>query len=695
MLKVGIVGAGKMARHHAKALGACGVDNRLVGVVEPDSDTRDSFAANFPGCAPFEHLPELIDTHRPDVLHVCTPGSTHAELGRAAIEAGCHVYIEKPFALRSSDARELFELADAHAVRLCAGHQLLYERPTLVANRLIRSIGRIVHVESVFCFRMVRRGTLTDDEQILDILPHPTYLLLHFLRAAHAPAHAAVPFEPKVAAVRVDPQGTIQALATAGGPTGSLLVTLDGRPVDSFVRVVGTHGTVHADYVRGTVQHLIGPGVSGIDKLLNPYRQSRQLIGQTTAGLIRRLRRGGAGYPGLAETIGAFYAGLDTDCDAVSRENILGTTEVLERVATEIAALKPSSAAVAPATRPLVAVTGGTGWLGSALVEDLLQEGYAVRVLARRHPAPWSVRPAVDYRRCDLGLELAPETLEGVSVVVHAAAETAGGWEEHERNSVRATENLLQAARGAGVRQVVYISSVAVLEAPTPSGAIDEQSPLIAEPRSAGPYVWGKLEAEATALALGEELGLDVRVVRPGAVIDRDDFSPPGRLGKRLGNIFVAVGSPRETLGVVDLDFAATALRWLVREPEDAPRVINLLSPELPTRRELVALLRERNPALRVVWVPRFAVRPLGFGLRLLQRALRPGRPPIDIAKIFEHRAYETSTIAGLVPMILESGTGPGDGGGGELRAGSADRDPDTGEHESDGKPSLMGSGSQ
>jgi predicted dehydrogenase/nucleoside-diphosphate-sugar epimerase len=691
LLKTGIIGAGKMARHHAKALGVCGAQNELVGVVEPDSDARVAFATAFPGCEPFEHLQELIEARHPDVLHICTPGSTHVELGRAAIEAGCHVYIEKPFALRSSQARELFRLADERAVRLCAGHQLLYERPTLQATRLLQSIGRIVHVESMFSFRMVRRGTLTDDEQILDILPHPTYLLLHFLRAAHG----AGPFDPRLVAVRVDREGTIHALATAGGPSGSLVVTLDGRPVESFVRVVGTNGTVHADYVRGTVQHLIGPGVSGIDKLLNPYRHSRQLIGQTTSSLIRRLRRRGAGYPGLAETIHAFYTSLVTDQEAVSRENILGTTEVLERVAMEIAALESATDDEAHATRPVVAVTGGTGWLGSALVGALSERGHPVRVLARRRPAPWSARPGVDYRRCDLGLDLAPDTLQGVSVVVHTAAETVGGWEEHERNSVRATENLLRAARRASVRQVVYVSSVAVLEAQTRSGAIDEHSPYVAGPRAAGPYVWGKLEAETTALSLGEELGLDIRVVRPGALIDREDFDPPGRLGKRLGNLFVAVGNPGETLGVVDLGFAAAALCWLIEHPEDAPPLINLLSPELPTKRELVSVLRERNPALRVMWVPRFAVRPLAFGLRLLQRALRPRRAPIDIAKVFDHRSYETVTIARLAPAIVESVPMPKRVGGAEGRVGSGKRNlraRDT--HSSDGT-SLIESGSQ
>lgn len=655
------MGAGKMARHHANALRRCGIQNELVGVADPDSRARAALGDAFPGCPQFERLEQLVDARRPDILHICTPAHTHFQLGHVAIELGCHVFIEKPFALRADKARELFELADERAVRLCAGHQLLYERPTLDANRLLRSIGRIVHVESFFSFRMVRRGTLADDEQLLDILPHPTYLLLHFLRAAHRGGA----FDPEVSAVTVDRSGTIHAWATGGGATGSLVATLRGRPVESFVRIVGSYGTIHADYVRGTVQHLIGPGASGIDKILNPYRQSRQLVGQTTSSLIRRARRRGASYPGLAEIFHAFYTSIDTGGEAVSRENILGTTAVLERVADEIEALRPVSDTEHPGSGPVIAITGGTGRLGSALVRLLTEAGHSVRVLSRRRPAPWEARPGVDYRQCDLGRELDEDTLANVSVVVHCAAETVGGWAEHERNSIRATENLLRRARRAGVERVIYVSSVAVLEAPSRSGTIDEFSPHVAQPRSAGPYVWGKLKAEEAAASLGKELGVDIRVVRPGAFIDREHFDPPGRLGKRVGNLFVAVGNRGETLGVVDLRFAAEALCWMVEHPEDAPALINLLSPELPTRGELVSHLRGRNPGLRVLWLPRFAVRPVAFALRILQRTVRPGSAAIDLAKIFDHRSYDTAAIARLAPAIRASISG-GSGNGAE-----------------------------
>jgi hypothetical protein len=60
--------------------------------------------------------------------------------------------------------------------------------------------------------------------------------------------------------------------------------------------------------------------------------------------------------------------------------------------------------------------------------------------------------------------------------------------------------------------------------------------------------VWGEDESERLAAALGKESHLDVKIVRPGAIIDHSAFDPPGRLGKRLGGSFIAVGSPGHRL---------------------------------------------------------------------------------------------------------------------------------------------------
>ena len=203
------------------------------------------------------------------------------------------------------------------------------------------------------------------------------------------------------------------------------------------------------------------------------------------------------------------------------------------------------------------------------------------------------------------------------------------------------------------MRRVIQVSSLAVLS--QPSGPVKDDTALEPNSKGSGPYVWGKLESERLAVNLGRELELDVKVVRPGALVDYKDFDPPGRLGKRLGNIFVAVGSPRHRLGIVDVGFAAEVLAWMVDHFDEAPSPLNLLQPELPTKRELLARLKVGNPDLSVVWLPTAVLHPLSWFAFGLQKAIRPGKPAINVAKVFSVQRYDTSRVAQLAPKVEAS----------------------------------------
>lgn len=644
-LRVGLVGAGKMALHHARAIGRAG--GRLVAVADPSEAARRTLLEIAPGAAGFESLGEMLARQVLDVVHVCTPPATHRAIAGQALEAGAHVYVEKPFAESSREAGELLALAATRGLRVCAGHQLLFEPPTRAALVVLPALGRLAHVESYFSFRTVRRSPggrapLRPDLQLLDILPHPVYLLLYFLEAAGTGT-------PELTALDVGERGTVHALVRAGEVTGILVVTLEGRPVESYIRLSGTNGSVFADYVRSTVQRQIGPGTSGMDKVLAPYRQAGQLLWGTTTALGRRVLKRQRSYPGLAELFEAFYRAVHAGtAGPVSPESILATTRIWEEVKLALERQARPSASNPVLAGPRFVVTGGTGFLGRALVRTLVAQGKGVRVLARREPPSWERVAGAEYLAADVGEPLDPAWLREANAVIHAAAETAGGWAEHERNSIKATEHVLRAAAAAGVTRVVHVSSLAVLAAPRGGAPIADDSPLRTDGRAAGPYVWGKVESERLAQELGQELGLAVKVVRPGALVDYAEFEPPGRLGKRIGNVFVAVGSPSDQLGIVDVDLAARVLAWFADSFDRAPNALNLVAPQLPTKRDLLARLRRANPGLTVVWLPRLLLVPISWLATVLQVLLRRGRRPIHLARVFAVQRYDTARITAV-----------------------------------------------
>ena len=650
-LRVAIIGAGQMARQHALAISRLG-GATVAAIVDPNGSAVNEALTIAPMAVGLRCFDDLLRSTAVDVVHICTPPETHESLTEAALDAGFHAYVEKPFAATVLAVTRLAALADRKGLKICAGHQLLYEKPTRRALELLPAVGELTHVESYFSFRAMKHSAngglpLRDDLQLIDILPHPVYLLLEFLSRS-------VEGRTQLASVEIGPRGTVHALVRRGALTGTLVVTLDGRPVESYLRLVGTNGSIYADYVRGTVQRNIGPGVSGIDKLLAPYRLSWQLLAATTAAMGKRIVKRQTSYPGLVEIFGAFYEAIQKNGNSpVSRGNLIETVSICEQIADSLRAAYPAQPPlVSRVRRAPVVVTGGTGFLGKEVARALIAAGEQVRVVARRMPPEWSRVPGVSYIVADISQPIPADVMDGAQAVIHCAAETAGSWEQHQRNSVRATEEVLTAAASANVKRIIHISSISVLAVPARRELLTDDGALEPNSRSGGPYAWGKIESERLAVARCRELGLHLRVVRPSALIDHRGFDPPGLLGKRIGNIFIAVGRPNQQLGVVDVVFCAQTLAWMVRHFEEAPATLNLFEPELPTKRELLVQLRRANPDLTVVWLPPMVLIPLSALAIALQKILRPRHPAISVAKIFANLRYDTSQIAGLAAPV-------------------------------------------
>ncbi|MER3420877.1 MAG: hypothetical protein C4290_10290, partial [Chloroflexota bacterium] len=123
---------------------------------------------------------------------------------------------------------------------------------------------------------------------------------------------------------------------------------------------------------------------------------------------------------------------------------------------------------------------------------------------------------------------------------------------------------------------------------------------------------------------------------------------------------FVAVGSSRDRLGVVELGFAAELLGWAVEHFDRTPSQLNLLNPVSPTKHELVERLRRRNPDLRLVWLPRAFLYPLSWLAVGIQKLLRPKRPALDLSRIFRTERLDTSRIASLKGEIRAGGVQAG-----------------------------------
>jgi nucleoside-diphosphate-sugar epimerase len=169
-------------------------------------------------------------------------------------------------------------------------------------------------------------------------------------------------------------------------------------------------------------------------------------------------------------------------------------------------------------------VTGGSGFVGRNLLAVLQARGDRVVALARSLSAMEAVRAlGAEPLAGDL-VDVAAMTagMAGADVVFHCAAKVDdwGDPAEFHRVNVEGTGQVIEAARAAGVRRMVHVSTEAVLADGTPIHDADETRPRATRPIGLYPLTKGK--AEEVALA-GSRDGLEVVVVRPRFVWGKGD----------------------------------------------------------------------------------------------------------------------------------------------------------------------------
>jgi dihydroflavonol-4-reductase len=240
-------------------------------------------------------------------------------------------------------------------------------------------------------------------------------------------------------------------------------------------------------------------------------------------------------------------------------------------------------------------VTGGTGFVGGAVVRRLLEDGHRVRAL---------VRPGADTRQLDdlpvervaghLGAATSlRQGMAGCGWVFHVAALYSfwgHAWDDFYQTNVEGTRRVLEAARDAGVERIVHTSSIAALGVHADRTPATEDAPGLVEAHG-GFYQRSKALGERVALEAACQ-GLPVVVVNPSTPVGVADHkpTPTGQMivdflqGRLPG--YVDTG-----LNIVDVDDVAAGHLLAARRGRVGERYI--LGGENLTLKQVLDLLAE------------------------------------------------------------------------------------------------------
>lgn len=179
LLRVGVVGVGhwgpNLVRNFADSPRA-----ELAWLCDKNPKALSAVAARHPGARHSSELDDLLVDPDLDAVVVATPISTHHAIAAAALDAGKHVWVEKPLAASSQAVADLIERAESRDLVLLPGHIALYS-PSVVRIKEMIDAGELGDIHFISISRVNLGLHQSDASVIWDLAPHDLSILRYWL----------------------------------------------------------------------------------------------------------------------------------------------------------------------------------------------------------------------------------------------------------------------------------------------------------------------------------------------------------------------------------------------------------------------------------------------------------------------------------------------------------------------------------
>lgn len=364
MLKVAIVGCGKIADDHCsqiQRIKGC----KIVGVCDRELLMARQLSERFDVKAHFNDLTEMLSQTQPDVVHVCTPPESHFAIAKKCIDARCHVYVEKPFALCLEQAQAMIASAVEKGLKITAGHDDQFRHVARRMRALVQDGylgGSPVHMESYYCYELgggYAKVLLGDKHHwvrklpgklLHNIISHGIARIAEFLTSDSPEVIACGFTSPALKSLGeseiVDELRVI--ISEPEGATAYFTFSSQMRPALHQFRIYGQKNGLILDQDQETLIRLRGKMyVSYAEKFIPPVSFARQYLGNLRTNLRTFLARDFHMKSGMKYLIESFYRSvLEGSPEPIPHREILLTTQIMDAIFRQLDV--PSSQVHAP-----------------------------------------------------------------------------------------------------------------------------------------------------------------------------------------------------------------------------------------------------------------------------------------------------------------------------------------------------------
>jgi predicted dehydrogenase/nucleoside-diphosphate-sugar epimerase len=632
-IRTAIVGTGYIAEFHARSIReARGVE--LVATCDANLGRAKAFAGAWNIPLAFDSLSKMLAETKIDCVHILTPPDLHFPLAKHALEAGVHVFLEKPMCTSTAEADALVALAAARGLHLGVSHNFLFSAAFQRLREAVHSkaLGPIDHITFNHFYELgqIRFGPFDNwmlrnpGNVILETGPH---LVSALLDLAGSPEALSVTADRKVTLPNgADIYRRWRVRTTVGRTAIDLNINFAPGFPQRTIYVRGLFGSALLDFDADTC---VIDQRTPLDIDFDRFKRSRGIASQMRRqalavlaryglGKLKLVRRGNPYQNSIQDATAAFYAAIRNGqpldvriAGRTGRDVIEHCVGIIEASAIDISVTMAASAAAdrpALAAPPTVLVLGGAGFIGRELIRQLLAAGYGVRAMVRGSALPLDEfrSDRLEVVRGDIGnradLERAMAGIEFVHHLAHAQCKT---WDEYLANDVEPTRLVGEVCLAVGVKRLVYTGTIDSYYAGAKAGTITEATPLDPQISRRNYYARAKAAAEDILTGMSRGRQLPLVILRPGIVIGRGGGPFHWGVGRFSENVCEVWGDGRNKLPFVLVSDVAAALVRAIEVPGIEGKSYNLIDAPLLTAREYLQDLQQRGDLkLSVIYQP-------------------------------------------------------------------------------------------
>ncbi len=548
------------------------------------------------------------------------PPDAHAPAARRLLEAGLHVFLEKPMATSVADCEMLTQLAAEKGVVLGINQNFVFHPAYRAARRILldeRRLGPIRSLHVTFNVPLRQLGARQFGHWmfrepvniLLEQAVHPLSQIVDLLGVPTLTGGQAG--KP----LRIAPGRMFYDRWSADlmcGETPAQLYLAFGQSFHAWrFTAICDDGLLVCDLSAGRVM------VQGraqwpefLDNLVTGAGVAAQTAGQSIGGavgyitgLLKIRPRSDGFFVSMRDSIAAFYKGIPNGkapLDGAFGGSLVAVCETLA------AKVPPAEAPTKPKPPPsrTVGAQARTGGVRRHRLYRLASGGAAGGgravgpggVARRGCRAPPFDSPLVEIMRGDVSKrEDVARAMAGAKQVVNLAHGGGGtDWDEIKRAMVDSALLVAECAAAAGVERLVHVGSIAGLYLGDPTETITGATPPDAEPEKRNLYSRAKVEADRALLAFAADKGLDLVILRPGLVVGEGTAALHGGLGffNNEQHVIGWNGGSNPLPFVLAADVADAIVKAL--DADALPgKAYNLVGDVRPTARDFVAQLAE------------------------------------------------------------------------------------------------------